>query len=64
MTVAINRYISDVEIEVAAMRLLQRYGKQRYPILAPPVPIEEIIEYTIAHGMRNEITASERRNRD
>ncbi len=47
MTVAINRYISDVEIEVAAMRLLQRYGHQRHPILVPPVPIEEIIEYTI-----------------
>lgn len=47
MTVAINRYIPDAEIEAAAMRLLQRYGQQRHPILVPPVPIEEIIEYTI-----------------
>ena len=47
MTVAINRYIPDVEIEAAAMRLLQRYGQQRHQILVPPVPIEEIIEYTI-----------------
>ena len=47
MTVTINRYISDAEIEAAAMRLLQRYGQQRHPILEPPVPIEEIIEYTI-----------------
>jgi len=31
MTVAINRYISDVEIEAAAMRLLQRYGQQAHP---------------------------------
>jgi hypothetical protein len=47
MTVIINRYISDVEIEAAATRLLQRYGQQRHPILVPPVPIEEIIEHTI-----------------
>ena len=47
MTVAINRYIPDVEIEAAAVRLLQRHGQQRRQILVPPVPIEEIIEYTI-----------------
>ena len=43
----INRYISDAEIEASAMHILQRYGQQRHLILVPPVPIEEIIEYTI-----------------
>ncbi len=47
MTVTFDRYIPDSEIEAVAMRVLQQYGQQRHPILVPPVPIEEIIEYTI-----------------
>ena len=45
MTVIIDRYISDADIETCAMQLLQRYGRQQEPILAPPVPVVRIIEY-------------------
>ena len=47
MVATIDRYISDAEIETCAMHLLQRYGRQRRPVLEPPVPIEEMIDYTI-----------------
>jgi hypothetical protein len=47
MTAIIDRYIPDSEIEACAARLLQEYGRQRHPISAPPVPIEEIVDYTV-----------------
>jgi hypothetical protein len=46
VTILINRYISNTEIEQHATRLLQTYGRQCQPIIAPPVPIEEIIDFT------------------
>lgn len=47
MVATIDRYMSDTEIEACAIHLLQQYGRQRHPVLEPPVPIEEIIDYTI-----------------
>jgi hypothetical protein len=47
MTILIDRYISDIEIETCAMKLLQRYGRQQEPILAPPIPIERILDYSV-----------------
>ncbi len=47
MTIQLNRYISDAEIEIHAARILQQYGRQYKPITAPPVPIEEIIDLAV-----------------
>ncbi len=47
MAILINRYISDAEIEECAIRVLQQYGRQHGPILTPPVPIEQIIDFTV-----------------
>ena len=45
MSVIIERFITDAEIEMRATQLLQRYGHRQKPILHPPVPVERIIEY-------------------
>lgn len=47
MTIQIDRYISDAEIEVYASDILQKYGRQYKPITAPPVPIEDIIDLVV-----------------
>lgn len=47
MTIQIDRYISDAEIEAQATRILQKYGRQCKPVTAPPVPIEDIIDLAI-----------------
>ncbi len=47
MTIQIDRYISDAEIEACATDILQKYGRKFKPISAPPVPIEEIIDLVV-----------------
>src|SRR6266849_4174530 len=47
VTIQINRYISDAEIEAYAIGILQKYGRQYKPITAPPVPIEDIIDLVV-----------------
>ena len=47
MSIQIDRYIADAEIEACATHILQKYGYQRTPIMAPPIPIEEIIDFTV-----------------
>ncbi len=47
MTIQIDRYISDAEIETHATAILQKYGRKFKPISAPPVPIEEIIDLVV-----------------
>jgi IrrE N-terminal-like domain len=47
VSIQIDRYIADEEIEACATRILQKYGCQRTPIMAPPIPIEEIIDFTV-----------------
>jgi len=47
VTIQIDRYISDAEIEAYATGILQKYGRQFKPISAPPVPIEEIIDLVV-----------------
>ncbi len=47
MTIQIDRYISDSEIETCATDILQKYGHKFKPISAPPVPIEEIIDLVV-----------------
>lgn len=47
MTIQIDRYISDDEIEARAAHILQQYGRRYKPITAPPVPIEEIIDFAV-----------------
>lgn len=47
MTIQIDRYISDAEIEAYATGILQKYGRQYKPITAPPVPIEDIIDLVV-----------------
>lgn len=47
MTIQIDRYISDDEIEAQAARILQQYGRQYHPISAPPVSIEDIIDFVV-----------------
>jgi len=47
VTIQIDRYISDAEIEVQATTILQKYGRQYKSITAPPVPIEEIIDLVV-----------------
>jgi len=47
VTIQIDRYISDNEIEAQAARILQQYGRHYKPIVAPPVPIEEIIDFAV-----------------
>lgn len=42
-----DRYLSDDEIEAQAARILQQYGRQYRPIVAPPVPIEDIIDFAV-----------------
>lgn len=39
-----NRFLSDVELERLANRLLARYEERYGPIACPPVPIESILE--------------------
>jgi IrrE N-terminal-like domain len=47
VTIQIDRYISDAEIETCATDILQKYGRKFKPISAPPVPIEEIIDLVV-----------------
>ncbi len=47
MTIQIDRYISDAEIEAYATGILQKYGRQCKPITTPPVPIEDIIDLVV-----------------
>lgn len=47
MTIQIDRYISDAEIEAYATSILQKYGRQYKPITTPPVPIEDIIDLVV-----------------
>lgn len=47
MSIQIDRYITDGEIEACATRILQKYGSQHTPIIAPPIPIEKIIDFTV-----------------
>ena len=47
MTIQIDRYISDAEIETYATGILHKYGRQYQPIMAPPVPIEDIIDLAV-----------------
>jgi len=47
VTIQIDRYISDAEIEACATNILQKYGRKFKPISAPPVPIEEIIDLVV-----------------
>jgi hypothetical protein len=47
VTLQIDRYISDAEIESCATDILQIYGRKYQPITAPPVPIEEIIDLVV-----------------
>jgi len=47
VTIQIDRYISDAEIEACATDILQKYGRKFKPISAPPVPIEEIIDLVV-----------------
>jgi len=47
VSIQIDRYIADAEIEACATHILQKYGYQRTPIMAPPIPIEEIIDFTV-----------------
>lgn len=45
MTVMIDRFLPDRQIEARAAELLRRYGRKRGGITRPPVPVEEVADF-------------------